>query len=296
MIVIDDNCPTCGCQLTWEKDTCLGCGTYVGAPNVREVAVERDKLLTRYEKTVEESKARGCFDEVSAFTDSVAKNSSAVINLWPEFLAQFLNGDKSIYSTYALQTDAETRKAAERSNDKERRGTEGTLFGQYGPHIRYAALSLDGGEGLVSYGSCSVSLRQLLCLNTATLMEENSYTFLRRYRLLPGDPIPEARRAVWQDRHYLATVKLADKIDKSMTNGQFAELNIEKLVPAWQTLRATAPVSHIESDSDYEQAIEFLNNLLDVVRDDSAHPLYSLVSVVGDLIEAYENDKEPFNS
>ena len=167
MIVIDDNCPTCGCQLTWEKDTCLGCGTYVGAPNVREVAVERDKLLTRYEKTVEESKARGCFDEVSAFTDSVAKNSSAVINLWPEFLAQFLNGDKSIYSTYALQTDAETRKAAERSNDKERRGTEGTLFGQYGPHIRYAALSLDGGEGLVSYGSCCVSLRQQLCLNTA---------------------------------------------------------------------------------------------------------------------------------
>jgi len=72
-----------------------------------------------------------------------------------------------------------------------------------------------------------------------------------------------------------------------------ALLNIEKLVPAWQALRATAPVSHIESDSDYEQVIEFLNNLLDIVRDDSAHPLYSLVSVVGDLIEAYENDQEP---
>lgn len=72
-----------------------------------------------------------------------------------------------------------------------------------------------------------------------------------------------------------------------------AVLNIEKLVPAWQALRATAPLSHIESEDDYEQATEFLNGLLDIVRDDAAHPLYSLVSVVGDLIGAYENDHEP---
>lgn len=72
-----------------------------------------------------------------------------------------------------------------------------------------------------------------------------------------------------------------------------AVLNIERLVPAWQALIATAPVFHIESESDYERATEFLNNLLDTVRDDASHPLYSLVSVVGDLIEAYENDHEP---
>lgn len=72
-----------------------------------------------------------------------------------------------------------------------------------------------------------------------------------------------------------------------------AMLNIEKLIPAWQTLRATAPISHIESENDYELATQFLNDLLDIVRDDSDHPLYSLVSVVGDLIEAYEIDHEP---
>ncbi len=70
-------------------------------------------------------------------------------------------------------------------------------------------------------------------------------------------------------------------------------LDIEKLVPAWQALRLVAPVSHIESESDYEQATTLLNNLLDVVLDDASHPLYSLVSVVGDLIEAYEIDLEP---
>lgn len=49
----------------------------------------------------------------------------------------------------------------------------------------------------------------------------------------------------------------------------------------------------IPTESDYQQATEFLNSLLDIVRDDAAHPLYSLVSVVGDLIEAYEIDHEP---
>ena len=70
-------------------------------------------------------------------------------------------------------------------------------------------------------------------------------------------------------------------------------LNIEKLIPAWQALRSIAPLSHIESESDYEQATNLLNSLLDIVLDDTRHPLYSLVCVVGDLIEAYEIDQEP---
>jgi HTH-type transcriptional regulator/antitoxin HigA len=72
-----------------------------------------------------------------------------------------------------------------------------------------------------------------------------------------------------------------------------AALDVEKLVPAWQALRSVVPVSHIESESDYEQATALLNNLLDIVLDDASYPLYSLVSVVGDLIEAYEIDHEP---
>jgi len=58
-------------------------------------------------------------------------------------------------------------------------------------------------------------------------------------------------------------------------------------------VRSAAPVSHIESEGDYEQTATFLNSLLDVVRDDASHPLCSLVSLVGDLIEAYESDREP---
>jgi len=72
-----------------------------------------------------------------------------------------------------------------------------------------------------------------------------------------------------------------------------AVLNVEKMVPAWQTLESLAPVAHIESAADYERTTAFLNELLDEVRDDAGHPLYSLVAVVGDLIGAYEIEHEP---
>lgn len=70
-------------------------------------------------------------------------------------------------------------------------------------------------------------------------------------------------------------------------------IDFHRLIPAWKALQSAAPVSHIDSEADYELATALLNGLLDVVRDDASHPLYSLVSVVGDLIEAYEIEQEP---
>lgn len=72
-----------------------------------------------------------------------------------------------------------------------------------------------------------------------------------------------------------------------------AVINVERLMPAWQSLQSVAAVTHIDSDEQYAQTTALLNSLLDVVRDDARHPLYSLVSVVGDLIEAYEIEREP---
>lgn len=75
-----------------------------------------------------------------------------------------------------------------------------------------------------------------------------------------------------------------------------AVIDLQRLVPAWQALQTIAPISHLESDDDYERATSLLNSLLDIVRDDPAHPLYSLVAVIGDLIEAYELDLEPLDN
>lgn len=46
-----------------------------------------------------------------------------------------------------------------------------------------------------------------------------------------------------------------------------------------------------DSEEEYAQVTDLLNNLLDIVRDNTQHSLYSLMSVVGDLIEAYEIER-----
>ena len=72
-------------------------------------------------------------------------------------------------------------------------------------------------------------------------------------------------------------------------------VDFQRLLPAWQTLQSVTPIAHIESEADYDHATALLDSLLDLVRDDALHPLYSLVAVVGDLIEAYEINHEPMN-
>ena len=72
-----------------------------------------------------------------------------------------------------------------------------------------------------------------------------------------------------------------------------AVIDLQQVVPAWLALQSALPIAHIESEADYARATTLLDALLDAVRDDTGHPLYSLVSVVGDLIEAYEIDQAP---
>lgn len=74
-----------------------------------------------------------------------------------------------------------------------------------------------------------------------------------------------------------------------------AMLNFQQLIPVWQTLQSLVPIVHIGNEAEYEQMTDLLNCLLDNVRDDQQHPLYSLVSIVGDLIEIYELDREPLD-
>ena len=139
-----ENCTECGCGLSWASDTCPKCGCYVGAPNVREVCVEREALMERYNEAMDNNRNRGCESNTKAFAEAVAKDSVAVINFWPQLLLQFLLDTNALYANYENQVRAEIRRPAQRKNDRTRSGTVGTLFGEYGKDIRCAALSLDG--------------------------------------------------------------------------------------------------------------------------------------------------------
>jgi HTH-type transcriptional regulator/antitoxin HigA len=67
--------------------------------------------------------------------------------------------------------------------------------------------------------------------------------------------------------------------------------NPKTLAPAWHTFQRALPVrlATIHSQADHERAVEFMNQLLDVVGDDEEHELADMLELLGQLIEDYES-------
>jgi hypothetical protein len=134
-----------------------------------------------------------------------------------------LLNDSTLYSGYSRLVASEVRSPAMRSDDRARTAVEGIIFGSLASDIRYAALSI-GGLGLASYGNCTIVLRELAVQASATLLENNSYKFVRDHQLTFESEIPAGYRAVWEDRHILAVSKLAKKVARAQTPTSAAEI------------------------------------------------------------------------
>lgn len=57
----------------------------------------------------------------------------------------------------------------------------------------------------------------------------------------------------------------------------------------WEVMR---PVLAIRTENDYDRAVERLNQLVDEVGTNEAHPLYELLDTLGTLLHAYEERYE----
>ena len=61
----------------------------------------------------------------------------------------------------------------------------------------------------------------------------------------------------------------------------------------WTTI---SPLLSIGNESDYDGAVETLNDLLDEVGSDESHPLYGLLDTLGTLVHVYEEDHHPIST
>lgn len=68
-------------------------------------------------------------------------------------------------------------------------------------------------------------------------------------------------------------------------------LNLEKTITAWSSIAETIFVPRTEQE--YEQLVALLDDLIDQVGEDEAHPLASMMDVIGALIENYETQFVP---
>ncbi|SOC58004.1 HTH-type transcriptional regulator / antitoxin HigA [Chromohalobacter canadensis] len=66
---------------------------------------------------------------------------------------------------------------------------------------------------------------------------------------------------------------------------------VEQATKHWSYL---APLLSMPSnDADYDARVDALDELLELIGDDEAHPLASLASRLGDVLEAYDEEHRP---
>jgi HTH-type transcriptional regulator/antitoxin HigA len=68
-------------------------------------------------------------------------------------------------------------------------------------------------------------------------------------------------------------------------------LDVNRTTSAWASLAGTVFVPHNEQE--YRKLVALLDGLVDEVGENEAHPLASLMEIVGVLVEAYESEHVP---
>lgn len=219
-----EKCPHCSAKVSEIDVMCPTCGAYLGPPNVRAVGKQeqRDALEARYLAALEQSKIDGCESEVVSFDESMRK-TSAVVNVDLDFLHAFITNDKAMYTTYELAEEGQARRPAQPEDDSDRRTIGTMFFGKNAKEIRYAALSLYG-AGLKSYGPYALKFREIMIADRATLLENNSYTFISKHDIKPRQGIPQGYRALWEERHKLAVAKLSGEVSAGTSEAEHSKI------------------------------------------------------------------------
>ena len=76
-----------------------------------------------------------------------------------------------------------------------------------------------------------------------------------------------------------------------MEGQKMLSFEINKISQIWPIISHIVFVPHNEKE--YNKLVALLDNLIDEVGEDEAHPLASLMDIIGTLIEKYENDYVP---
>lgn len=71
---------------------------------------------------------------------------------------------------------------------------------------------------------------------------------------------------------------------------QAENASIEDIQAHWLAIR---PFMTIHNEQDYDRLVEQLNQLIDVVGANEAHPMYEFLDTLGTIIHAYEANQHP---
>ena len=183
-------CQNCHEEIPDHLRYCVVCGADAGYPNVRAALrnEEVSALELRVKDTQEDASLRGCNSVLEKFRGSAAK-SSVLISCSLGKISELLSSDNQLFATFYKAVGGETRLPEDNEWDRIRQAVDSLLFPYYAEHIRFGSLSIDL-TGIPSYGNYSIALKELAIRDRATVFEENSITFIKKRRIVAGDPLP----------------------------------------------------------------------------------------------------------
>jgi HTH-type transcriptional regulator/antitoxin HigA len=76
-------------------------------------------------------------------------------------------------------------------------------------------------------------------------------------------------------------------------NTQVEHFDLTGAAQAWAALQSTTQIGAIRDERRHAKMVELLNELIDAVRSNEAHPLLELLDIVGELISSYEAEHYP---
>jgi hypothetical protein len=217
-------CINCNDEIPNHMRYCAICGHDAGFPNVRAALrpKEVDALECRVEKVKDGVNSRKCNDILNDFEDAVAK-SSVIICARLGKISEFVSSDNSLYQNFYQAIGSEGQLPENNEWDSIREPVDSLLFPHYHKEIRFGSLSINR-KGITGYGDCCMTLRDIAIKDRATVFEENTVLFIKKHRIVAGDPMPLGYRASWQKRDLLAVAKLGEKITPETSGDEFPKL------------------------------------------------------------------------
>jgi hypothetical protein len=191
--------------------SCVVCGADAGFPNVRAALLSEEvsSLDRRVKETTEDATLRGCEGILKLLCDAVAK-SEAVISRSLGKINELVSSDNQLYQTYYQAIGSESRLPEDNEWDRIRGSVDSLLFPYYYKDLRSGSLSIDR-TGIIGYGDYCMVLKELVIRDRSTVFEENSITFIKKHRIVAGDPLPLGYRATWMNRSSLVVAKLGKR-------------------------------------------------------------------------------------
>lgn len=229
-------CPKCGNEIPAPADCCPHCGA---RPNLFWNVIraddddERAALEARYIAAKADAVSRGADVNLKDFEEALAE-SMAVIARPDTVIHRLANNTRQLYGSYYQEIDAELRLPDDDEWSTVRELADTLLFTGFRQHIRFAALSLDG-KGPSSFGPCSFELRENMIADRASVLEENSVTFMERHdiKVSRNAKVPKGYRAPWAGRAKVCVAKLASRIDSTTDPNEYSGLLLRQgTIPA----------------------------------------------------------------